>query len=62
MDDTFDLRMERAATEGAVNHSPTLGPFVAEIMEQAKADLDATEREIESWQSSQQFPPAPVAP
>jgi hypothetical protein len=28
--DDFDLRMERAALEGAVSRKPTLGPFVSE--------------------------------
>jgi len=49
--DDFDLRMERAAIEGAAFTKPTLGPLVLESTNDALATLEATQQEIERVQS-----------
>ena len=51
--DDFDLRLERAALEGAVLHKDTLSPFVAEAVTQAARELDETQRKIEALSEPQ---------
>ena len=46
LDDAWELRMERAALQGAVTNTRTLDLFVQEMVENAKQELDATEAEI----------------
>lgn len=44
--DDWELRMERAALEGALSHTRTLGPFLQEMIDDARRELDATEMEM----------------
>jgi hypothetical protein len=43
--DDFELRMERAALEGAASGKPTLEPFIDEAVAAAKAELAAATTE-----------------
>ena len=52
--DDFDLRVDRAALAGLVTHTDTLAPLVAEAVNQAASDLDATEKEIKALDDTQQ--------
>jgi hypothetical protein len=52
--DDFNLRIARAALEGAVSGTDTLSPLVAEAVKTATDALDATQKKIEAPDGCQQ--------